>query len=116
MTINRVIKEQEDFVTQVSLTLLFLYVYKNNPTSFDLLFTKKVKDEYSYEKYKSNPEYLWETFEEITSDIIYGTKKFALKHNGIFFSLDFAGNKKKKSTVEEIFYQFSQLADGPWDI
>jgi hypothetical protein len=116
MSIEHIIKEQEDFVTQVSLTLIFLYGYRNNPEYFELLLSMKVKEEYSYEKYKSNPEYLWETLEELSSDIIHGSKKFVIKSNGIFSSLDFVGNKKKKSSVEEIIYYFSQFADGPWEI
>ena len=116
MNIESVIKEQEDFIRQVLLTLMFLKMYAGNPESFELLLSKAVKEEYEYEKYKSNPEYLWETLDTITCDIVHGPKKFAIKQNGIFPCLDFAAKKKKAASATNIINEFESLACDGWEI
>lgn len=116
MNIKPVIREQEEFVMQVILTLLLLKIYEGNPESFGLLLSDRVKQEYEYEKYKNNAEHLWETLDALTCDIVHGPKKFAIKHNGLFSCIDFAAKKKRAITAEDIIEEFEDLANGHWEI
>jgi len=116
MNINTVVKEQEDFVRQTLLTLIFLKMYAGNPEAFELLLSDRVKKEYEYEKYKNNSDYLWETIDQLTCDIVHGPKKFTIKQTGIFPCLDFVAKKKKAATPLDIILEFESLACDGWEI
>lgn len=114
--IKSIIKEQETFLTQVKLATLLLKSFAYNPESFEFLLGADVKEAYEFEKYKSNAEYIWETINEITCDIVYGPRKFNIVHTGIFPVLIFAKAKKKKATITQIFEAFEPYSYEEWEI
>ena len=116
MNIESIIKEQEAFLTQVELTTMFLKSFAYNTESFGFLLGEDVKEAYDYEKYKHNPEYIWETIDEITCDIVYGYRKFNVVHTGLFPVLVFAKAKKKKATITQIFAAFDVYSYKEWEI
>ena len=116
MKIEPVIKEQQEFVMQVLLTLIFLKVYANNPDEFEHLLSADILEDYKYHQYKVNSEYLWETLDEIACDITHGDKKVVIKQNGLFPCLVYAKTKKRGATVGEIIEEFAPFSNGPWSI
>lgn len=114
MNINKIIKEQEDFCKSTVLTLILLQAYKNNPKEFFLLFSKKINEDYFYNV--STDEYLWESLDELASDIANKSKAFTIKANGIFSVLHYAQPKKKKCSIEEIIENFHTFAEREWEI
>jgi hypothetical protein len=114
MNIDQSIKEQTQFLWNVGLTLAMLKAYKNNPSDFLMLFSKKVIDKYQMEQ--TNPEYLWESLDEFANDMAFGNAKFAIKNaGGIFMYIDFAIPKKKKLDMLEAVEFFEQCGIG-WSI
>ena len=84
--IDQIIKDQDAFVKNAELTLLFLKLYKANPEQFDLLFSEKVKQYYLWDECKDNIEYIWEFLDEIFNDWSYNYKQFIIKSTNVFNS------------------------------
>lgn len=119
-SIDIVINEQIKFIEQVTLTLKFLKIYRGNPKDFSLLFSQEVKGLFKFDECQDNPEYIWETIDELTYEMIYGIiglgdKSFTIKQNGLFPVLHFS-KKKNKNIVEEINEQFEPFTHGKWKI
>ena len=116
MHIKEVIKQQDLFSVQVILTNLLLKCYAGNQEDFELLLGDDVEKHYKYKDCNHNPEYIWETIDELTCDLVYGDKKFNITHNGLFPVLVFAKNKKKKVDAPKVIEAFTAYAQGKWEI
>lgn len=112
MTIEQIIIEQEEFIKQVSLTLDFLKAYKGNQAEFELLISREVGEFYRFDF--TNDEYMWESIDELTFDIVHSKKKFVLKGNGIFETLQFAKPKKKASNADDIKAWITKYPEDGW--
>lgn len=115
--ITEIIKQQEQFIYQVTLTKHLLNTYKNNPLMFSCLFSEKVKQKYLWNVGdEDNMEYIWEFCDAVAYDIVSGETKFVIFYSSPIFGIDIAGAKKKKSSVSEIYALFEDLANRPlWD-
>lgn len=114
--INQVIKEQEQFIYQVTLTNHMLNTYKNNPLMFSCLFSEKVKKKYLWHVgEEDNMEFLWEFCDAVAYDIVSGETNFVVFYSTPIFGIDIAGAKKKKTSVHELYVLFEDLAEGWWD-
>ena len=112
-----IIKEQTNFVYSQAFVLMFLEVYQNNKKDFYLLIGDDILDYYAFPKEDDmNEEYLWESLAELCEDIVNKNKNFKLVGNGLFATLHFSGNKKKKSSEVEIFEYFVKFSESPWEI
>lgn len=114
MTLNDIVKQQEQFLVDQTILTLMLLTFKNNVEEFDLLFSKEIKEYYKFDF--SNPEYVWESLSELCSDFINKEKSFYLRANGIFETLHFAKPKKKKISTDEMIEFFLGSSQGPWSI
>ena len=109
--IDQIIKDQDAFVKNTELTLLFLKLYKANPEQFDLLFSEKVKEYYLWDECKDNLEYIWEFLDELFNDWTYGYKQFIIKNSGIIVYIDLVQPKKKKDTIDDCIATFGAFAE-----
>lgn len=115
-TIDSIIDDQNRFEMEVMLVSRMLNAYRNNPADFSLIISTDIKSEYGiiFDEFTlkvTNPEYFWESLNELASDIVSGDKKFVLKSNGVFSVLDFAKKKKKKTHPVDIFMWFDTMSD-----
>lgn len=110
-----VIKSQEEFIEQVNLTLTFLKIYSGNPSDFKLLFNSKVWEFYRFEESIDNPEFMWESIDEMAYDMINGEKKFDITSNGIFSVIVFS-KSMKKDFWKKFNEQLKPYSDGEWYI
>ena len=111
--LSKVIQEQKKFIEQVNLSLIFLQAYEGNPYSFKLLIGDDVWEHYRFAECMDNPEYMLESIDEMTCDIVYGEKNFQVTGNGIFVSLHFSKTKNKK--FKENFEHLKKYgAGGEW--
>jgi hypothetical protein len=110
--IEKVIKQQELFIEQVQMTLKFLKMYEGNPRDFEIMLSTDIKKHYRMDECWDNAEWMWESIDEMTCDIVYKNKKFKFKANGIFQSLHFANSTPKnfRATLDKWF------AEGDWGI
>ena len=110
-----VIKSQEEFIEQVNLTLTFLKIYSGNPSDFKLLFNSKVWEFYRFEESIDNPEFMWESIDEMSYDMINGEKKFDITSNGIFSVIVFS-KSMKKDFWKKFNEHLKPYSDGEWYI
>lgn len=110
--INNVIKQQELFIEQVNMTLKFLKMYQGNPRDFEVMIGDEVAKHYKMNESWGNAEWMWESIDEMTCDIVYKYKKFKFTANGIFRSLHFA-KATPKSFIKDLNEWFME---GDWAI
>lgn len=110
-----VIKSQEDFIEQIKLTLIFLKMYEGNPVDFEMLIGKDIWEFYKFDIGVQNPEWMWESIEELSCDIINGGKFFKVTSNGIFSVIHFS--KSKSKSFEKDFEHLKKFgSEGEWHI
>ena len=116
--LDKVIEQQKQFITQVNMTLTFLQMYQGNPDSFKLLIGDDVWDFYRFEEcYASNnPNFMWECIDEMTCDIVWGTKNFTVTGNGLFVTLHFSKKKNDKKFKDNFKYLLKYGKGGEWHI
>jgi hypothetical protein len=115
--LSRVVQEQKKFIEQVNLTLIFLQAYEGNPDEFKLLIGDDVWDYYKFEDcyVANNAEWMWESIDEMTCDIVYGNKNFKVTGNGLFVTLHFSKEKNRKFK-ENFEYLKKYGSGGEWGI
>jgi hypothetical protein len=113
--LDSVIESHKKFIEQTNLTLIFLQAYAGNPDSFKLLIGSDVWDHYRFEEcfVANNAEWMWESIDEMTCDIVYGSKNFKVTGNGIFVTLHFSKTKNKKFK-ENFEYLKKYGSGGEW--
>jgi hypothetical protein len=111
--LSQVIKEQERFIEQVNLTLKFLKMYEGNPSDFKVMLGEDIIKHYRFDECWDNAEWVWESIDELTCDIVYKNKKFTFTANGIFSALHF-GKATPKNFMERLNENW--LVEGEWGI
>jgi hypothetical protein len=116
--LSKVVQEQKRFIEQVNLSLIFLQAYEGNPDSFKLLIGDDVWEHYRFEEcfVANNAEWMWESIDEMTCDIVYKNKNFTVTGNGIFVSLHFSKKKNDKKFKENFKYLLQYGEGGEWHI
>lgn len=113
--LSDVIKQQKRFIEQVNMTLTFLQAYEGNPDSFKFLIGDDVWSHYRFDECQDNPEFMWESIDEMTCDIVYKEKIFTVTSCGIFLTLHFS--KKKDKKFDENLKYLLKYGDGKeWHI
>jgi hypothetical protein len=113
--IEEIRKTHEKFYNNVVLTSVFMNVFSFNPDEFYLLLTRKVIENYRFDESWENPEWVWESIDEMCHDIAFGSKYFTCKSNGLFISLDIT-TKKNAMNLDDIIMVFSNYMGEPWSI
>lgn len=111
--LKEIIKNQEEFIKQVTLTLTFLKIYEGNPSDFELLINEKVWNHYRFDESVDNPEFMWDSIDEMTYDMINGVKKFDIVSNGLFSVIVFS-KSTKKNFWKKFNEQIKPYSDGEW--
>jgi hypothetical protein len=96
---------------------MFLQAYEGNPDSFPLIIGDDIWDFYKFEECynANNPEFMWESIDEMTCDMVYKNKHFKITGNGIFSVLHFSKTPDKK--FKESFEFFKKYGKGgEWGI
>jgi len=97
------------------MTSVFLNVFSGNPDEFHLLLGDEIIKEYKFDEAWKNPEWVWESIDEMTTDMAFGNKYFTIKGNGLFITLHFT-IKKKAMHLDDIIRHFSNYMGEPWGI
>jgi hypothetical protein len=108
-----VIKRQEKFITQVSLAHRFLKMYEGNPEDFKLILSKEIVEHYKFNISWENPDYMLDSLDELTCDIVHGHRHFKIKSTGFFQVLHFSKTRHKhfKKLLKDFIH-----TKGPWAI
>ena len=112
-SIQQVISQQQLFIQQIQASLILLKTYSKNPTHFPLLLSKQIQKHYHLNF--SVPSYIAESFDELTSDLVYQNKFFILKPSGIFDTLHFT-TKSKAISLQSFNSYFLPLSKSSWQI
>jgi hypothetical protein len=108
-------QSQEQFYNSVVLTSVFLNIFSGNPDEFQFLLSNEIIERYQFEKAWENPEWVWESIDEMTNDMAFGNKYFTYTGNGLFITLQFT-SKKKAMKIDDIIRGFSGYMGGEWGI
>lgn len=108
-------RSQEQFYNSVVMTSVFLNVFSGNPDDFHLLLGDEIIERYQFGKAWENPEWVWESIDEMTTDMAFGNKYFTVKGNGLFITLHFT-TKKKAMRLDDIIREFTRYMGESWEI
>jgi len=108
-------QSQEQFYNSVVLTSVFLNIFSGNPDEFQFLLSNEIIERYQFEKAWENPEWVWESIDEMTNDMAFGNKYFTYTGNGLFITLQFT-SKKKAMKIDDIIRGFAGYMGGDWGI
>lgn len=111
--LDKIIACQAKFIKQVTLTHDFLVTYKGNPSQFELLIGKDVAEAYSFTNSFNNAEFMWDSIDSMTYDMIEGRKHFKIVPNGIFSSIHLS-KKKNPKLIEQVYAQILTPYKGEW--
>jgi hypothetical protein len=107
--------EQEKFYNNVVMTSVFMNVFEGNPDDFHLLIGKEIIEKYQFEESWENPEWVWESVDEMCNDMAFGVEHFTVSGNGLFRTLHLT-TKKKAMKLDDIIRSFVDYMGGEWDV
>ena len=107
--------EQEKFYNNVVMTSVFMNVFNGNPDDFHLLIGNEIIEKYQFEKSWDNPEWVWESVDEMCSDMAFGVEHFTVVGNGLFRTLHLT-TKKKAMKLDDIIRSFVDYMGEEWDV
>lgn len=113
--ISEIIESQRQFYDSVVLTSVFLNIFSGNPDEFQFLLSDEIIEKYQFEKAWESPEWVWESIDEMTTDMAFGNKYFTYTGNGLFITLRFT-SKKKAMKIDDIIRGFAGYMGGKWGI
>lgn len=108
-------KSQEQFYNSVVMSSVFLNIFSGNPDEFQFLLSDEIIERYQFEKAWKNPEWVWESIDDMTTDMAFGNKYFTYTGNGLFITLRFT-TKKKAMKIDDIIRGFSCYMGDKWAI
>lgn len=112
--IDELIKTQHQFIDNIEMTLIFMKVWKGNPTDTNLLFGEALKEKYNIDF--EDPEFYVECVDQIFNEFVYGDVKLSIVETGLFPVLTLKDKKHKLATVEQIKKRFGPYGEGDWEI
>lgn len=108
-------KSQNQFYDSVVMTSVFLKIFGGNPDEFQFLLSNEIIERYKFEEAWENPEWVWESIDEMTCDMAFGNKYFTYKGNGLFITLHFT-TKKNAMKQDDIIRGFACYMGEEWGI
>lgn len=108
-------KNHTQFHSSVVMTSVFFNVFSGNPDQFNLLLSDDIKKQYRFEESWANPEWVYESIDEMCCDMAFENKYFTYNGNGIFITLGFT-TKKKAMKLDDIIHGFTEYMREPWSL